>query len=87
MHVIGHLLCSVQKKLASLNDVPITLTHFKEFCQSHDLLKPAFETQNKLRTDILGNKFWADAVKKRMLVENEYVFKNDFHLKLEDTEK
>jgi len=77
----------VQKKLASLKDVPFTLAQFKEFCHTHELLKPAFDTQHKLRAIVMGHKFWTQAVKKRKLLEHNYVFKNDFQLDISASEK
>jgi hypothetical protein len=78
---------SVQKKLASLNDVSINLEQFKEFCQSHELLAPAFQTQKHLCRIILGEKFWAQAMKKRKALEAEFVFKKEFKLDHEMLEK
>jgi len=78
---------SVQKKLVSLNNVPINLEQFQEFCKSHGLLTPAFQTQSRLRTILLGPTFWIQATKKRKSLEVNYAFKNDFKLEHEEIEK
>jgi hypothetical protein len=70
-----------------MDEVPFTLEQFKAFCQTHDLLAPAFDTQSRMRTIMLGPKFWSQACRRRKAMEAEYALKNEFQLKLRDTEK